>query len=81
MDWDKPMLSQVGNLGSKYNEWVTSPVDRHLRLFCNPILENLTITPWYIVPIIWMPIIVFFINYGSRRYIQITNGKFLSFYK
>ncbi|KAJ8963443.1 hypothetical protein NQ318_018923 [Aromia moschata] len=45
VDWDKPMLSQVANLGHKYKEWVLSPVDRQLRLFGNPVIENLTITP------------------------------------
>lgn len=74
VNWDKPMLSQVASLGQKYNEWVTSPVDRQLRLFENPILENLTITPWYVVPLVWIPIIVFLIHYGIRKYILITKG-------
>jgi len=74
VDWDKPMLSQVASLGAKYNEWVTSPVDRQLRLFGNPILENLTITPWYVVPIVWIPVVVYMIYYGSLRYIEITKN-------
>lgn len=69
------MLSQVANLGTKYNEWVTSPVDRQLRLFENPILENLTITPWYVVPVVWIPVIIYFIHYGINKYILITKGK------
>lgn len=69
------MLSQIASLGSKYNEWVSSPVDRKLRLFESPILEYLTITPWYFVPIIWIPVIFYYIYYGSRRYIDVTNGK------
>lgn len=68
------MLSQVASLGSRYNEWVTSPVDRQLRLFGNPILENLTITPWYVVPLIWIPIIIYLIYYGQRRYVELTEG-------
>lgn len=72
VDWDKPMLSQVASLGTKYKDWVSSPVDRHLRLFCNPILENLTITPWYVVPLVWIPVIIYFISTGTQKYIQIT---------
>ncbi|KAG5893927.1 hypothetical protein JTB14_028737 [Gonioctena quinquepunctata] len=72
VDWDKPMFSQVTKLGTKYYEWVTSPVDRKLRLFGNPIIENLTITPWYIVPAIWVPVIIYFIVLGTEKYVQIT---------
>lgn len=69
------MLSQVGGVGENYKEWVISPVDRKLRLFGNPILENLTITPWYFVPLIWVPVIICLIITGSRTYIEITKGK------
>lgn len=72
VDWDKPMLYQVGGLGTKYKEWVISPVDRKLRLFENPILENLTITPWYVVPLVWIPIILFLLKFGTRRYEEVT---------
>lgn len=68
------MLSQVGNLGTHYLEWVTSPVDRQLRLFKNPLLENLTITPWYIVPLVWLPVIAYMILNGTRHYMEVTNG-------
>lgn len=72
VDWNKPMLYQVGRLGTRYNEWVISPVDRHLRLFGNPILESLTITPWYIVPLVWIPIITYLFKLGARRYEDLT---------
>ncbi|KAK4884989.1 hypothetical protein RN001_001260 [Aquatica leii] len=72
VDWNRPMLSQVGNLGSKYNEWVTSPVDRHLRLFENSFLESLTITPWYVVPIVWIPVLSYIIYRGIVNYIDVT---------
>nr|XP_023026295.1 fatty acid 2-hydroxylase [Leptinotarsa decemlineata] len=66
------MLGQVAKLGTKYYEWVTSPVDRNLRLFGNPILEHLTITPWYVVPSVWIPIIIYFVIIGTNKYVQIT---------
>ncbi|KAF5298760.1 hypothetical protein FQR65_LT09629 [Abscondita terminalis] len=72
VDWNKPILSQVGSLKSKYNEWVTSPVDRNLRLFENPFLESLTITPWYVVPIVWIPVLSYIIYRGSCNYVDIT---------
>nr|AEE62314.1 unknown [Dendroctonus ponderosae] len=72
VDWDKPMLAQVGSLGTQYKEWVISPVDRNLRLFGNPILENLSITPWYVVPVIWIPIIMFLIQIGAQQYVETT---------
>nr|CAH7767447.1 unnamed protein product [Callosobruchus chinensis] len=72
VDWDEPMLGQVGKLGPKYNEWVTSPVDRQLRLFRSDFLEYLTITPWYVVPMIWIPVIVYLAVIGTKKYIHIT---------
>ncbi|XP_050305708.1 fatty acid 2-hydroxylase isoform X2 [Anthonomus grandis grandis] len=73
VDWNKPMLVQVGSLGTKYKEWVISPVDRTLTLFGNPVLESLTITPWYVVPIVWIPIIIYLVKLGTKRYVDITN--------
>lgn len=70
------MLEQVTSLGAQYKEWVISPVDRQLRLFENPILENLTITPWYVVPIIWIPIIIYLVKLGAENYVQLTNGQY-----
>lgn len=72
VDWNKPMLDQVGSLGIKYKDWVISPVDRQLRLFGNPILETLTITPWYVVPLVWIPVISYLLIFGARRYFEIT---------
>lgn len=72
VDWNKPMLSQIGKLGTKYNQWVTLPVDRELRLFGNPLIENLTKTPWFLVPIIWLPVIVVFLHIGWQDYTKST---------
>lgn len=72
VNWNEPMFSQVTKLGTNYYKWVTSPVDRDLRLFGNPILEYLTITPWYLVPAIWIPICIYFVIIGTEKYAQIT---------
>ncbi|KAJ3640908.1 hypothetical protein Zmor_027441 [Zophobas morio] len=67
VDWSKPMVSQVGALGTKYQEWVMLPVDRKLILFGNPILENLTKTPLYMVPLFWIPVLTCFFAYGWKE--------------
>jgi len=64
VDWSKPMLSQVGKLGPQYKAWVCAPVDRNLRLFSWDILEYMTVTPWYLIPIVWIPVFMFFIYQG-----------------
>lgn len=51
------MLPQIPRLGDKYDLWVNSPVDRHLRLFGPWYLECLTKTPWWLVPLFWIPCI------------------------
>ncbi|EDO47290.1 predicted protein [Nematostella vectensis] len=64
VDWSKPMLAQVGNLGPNYVKWVHSPVDRPLRLFESSFVEFFSRTPWYFVPIIWIPIVLYLAYLG-----------------
>mgnify|MGYP001796005180 CR=1 FL=1 len=52
------MLAQVGKLGHHYKTWVHSPVDRKLRLFESSFVEFFSKTPWYIVPIVWIPVVI-----------------------
>lgn len=59
VDWNKAILPQVGKLRADYLSWVHSPVDRPLRLFESDFVEFFSTTPWYVVPIIWIPIILF----------------------
>jgi len=75
VDWSKPMLSQVGKLGPQYKAWVSAPVDRKLRLFSWDILEYMTVTPWYLIPIVWIPVFMFFIYRGWLTNQQDINGK------
>lgn len=51
------MLAQIPSLGANYHDWVNSPVDRDLRLFAPWYLECLTKTPWWMVPLFWIPAI------------------------
>lgn len=53
------MLPQIPALGDKYHEWVNLPVDRDLRLFGPWYLEACTKTPWWVVPLVWIPSVCF----------------------
>ena len=46
INWDEPVLWQVGHMGAKYHDWVDDPVDRPLRLFKNNFVEFFSNTPW-----------------------------------
>jgi hypothetical protein len=56
------MLAQVSSLGHNYSKWVNLPVDKPLRLFEHPILEKLSTSKWYYVPIYWTPIFFAFLH-------------------
>ncbi|XP_078725050.1 fatty acid 2-hydroxylase-like [Lampetra fluviatilis] len=58
VDWSKALLWQVGHLGDKYSEWVHQPVDRRIRLFESDFVEFWSKTAWYVIPLVWIPIIV-----------------------
>ncbi|XP_057325328.1 fatty acid 2-hydroxylase [Microplitis mediator] len=70
VDWNLPLLGQVGSLSDKYWEWVNLPVNRPIRLFKSDYLEILTITPWYLVPLFWIPISIYFLYLGLMRNIS-----------
>lgn len=59
LDWSKPILGQLHRIAPHYNLWVNSAVYRKCRLFSNPILEGMTFTPWYLVPMFWVPAILY----------------------
>ena len=65
------MFWQVGSLGPKYNKWVLSPVDRKLRLFQYDFMELMTITPWYLVPLVWVPVSLYLMYCGYLRFLNI----------
>lgn len=69
VDWSRPMLVQIPTLGKHYVEWVNKPVDRQLRLFGPAWLENLTKTPWWVVPAFWIPTILYIIHVGVRQHL------------
>ena len=61
----EPILWQIGNLGSNYLEWVDSPVPGHPRFFHSSWAEAVTKTPWWVVPLLWLPLAAYCIIKAS----------------
>lgn len=66
------MFWQVGSLGADYSKWVLSPVDRKLRLFQYDFMEKMTVTPWYMVPSVWIPVSTYLIYCGYEHLVRIS---------
>ncbi|XP_011521619.1 fatty acid 2-hydroxylase isoform X1 [Homo sapiens] len=79
VDWRKPLLWQVGHLGEKYDEWVHQPVTRPIRLFHSDLIEGLSKTVWYSVPIIWVPLVLYLSWSYYRTFAQGNVRLFTSF--
>ncbi|XP_034144283.1 fatty acid 2-hydroxylase isoform X3 [Esox lucius] len=76
VDWRKPLAWQVGHLGEKYDTWVHQPVDRPIRLFGNYFLEASTKTSWYMVPVVWIPLVIYLSWYSYTTLGQETTRLF-----
>uniref|UniRef100_A0A915PT18 Fatty acid 2-hydroxylase n=1 Tax=Setaria digitata TaxID=48799 RepID=A0A915PT18_9BILA len=57
---DKPMLNKVAHLGDRYWTWIHQPYEGTLRLFESDVLESMTRTSWWMVPLVWLPVVVLF---------------------
>jgi len=73
------MLPQISKLGKNYAEWVNKPVDRTLRLFGPNYLEILTKTPWWVIPIFWIPAISFILMIGHAELPQQHDNLMITF--
>ncbi|KAK7115010.1 fatty acid 2-hydroxylase-like [Littorina saxatilis] len=71
VDWSKPIMSQIPSLGDEYYQWVHEPVDTTLRLFHYDFVETFSKCPWFMVPIIWVPVALFML---LRCYTNITTS-------
>lgn len=49
---------QVGKLGARYHEWLRYPIlsTEPLRMFDSWFLETFSKTPWWTVPLLWLPL-------------------------
>jgi len=59
IDFGKPMVFQVGKLEEKYQEWVHRPELGKPRFFKSEFCEQLSKTNWWVVPIVWIPVIIY----------------------
>nr|CAG4716354.1 unnamed protein product [Naegleria fowleri] len=71
IDYSKPLLDQVGKLGKDYFDWVSysGPVyfKESVPLFANKYLELTSHTQWWVVLMVWLPVIAFML---TQSYLQ-----------
>ncbi|BBN08764.1 4-hydroxysphinganine ceramide fatty acyl 2-hydroxylase [Marchantia polymorpha subsp. ruderalis] len=60
IDLTKPLVAQVGYLGKDYDEWVHTPIicKESPRFFESDWIEFLTRTKWWVIPLVWMPVVL-----------------------
>ncbi|XP_021888506.1 LOW QUALITY PROTEIN: dihydroceramide fatty acyl 2-hydroxylase FAH1-like [Carica papaya] len=68
VDLNKPLVFQVGHLGEDYEEWVHQPIvsKEGPRFFESDFWEFLTRTVWWAIPVIWLPVVVWFISMSVK---------------
>jgi 4-hydroxysphinganine ceramide fatty acyl 2-hydroxylase len=80
LDYTKGLMYQIFNAGFAYDEYIqyinepkhlVNPV-RDLLFFDSPILEPFSRAPWFMVPIAWIPLQIFFI-YQMTQYNYYSN--------
>jgi hypothetical protein len=52
----KPLVPQVGALGPAYDEWTHEALPGIPRLFGPDWMEACSKTPWWLIPLIWIPL-------------------------
>uniref|UniRef100_A0A7S1EPR9 Fatty acid 2-hydroxylase n=1 Tax=Timspurckia oligopyrenoides TaxID=708627 RepID=A0A7S1EPR9_9RHOD len=60
VNWNEPLLPQIGRMGDKYDTWVHSfpTTDHTVKMFQSDTLEFLTKCPWYMPLLFWIPIAI-----------------------
>jgi dihydroceramide fatty acyl 2-hydroxylase len=58
IDLERPLLAQVAGLGDSYDAWVHRSIRPRgsLRIFVSDGMERLSHIPWWLIPILWVPI-------------------------
>lgn len=59
VDWSRGLVFQVYKYGENYMKWVHSPVNRDLKLFDSNFIEFFSKTKWYMIPLVWIPVVIF----------------------
>lgn len=55
----EPLVFRVGKLGNDYWTWVNEAEPGHPRFFGSPLLEGCSKTPWWVVPLLWLPLFTY----------------------
>jgi dihydroceramide fatty acyl 2-hydroxylase len=58
VDRAAPVVFQVGRLGAHYWAWVNQPEPGMPRFFASSLAEACSKTPWWVVPLVWLPLFV-----------------------
>jgi len=60
VDSSQPIVPQVGRLGARYHDWLGWPsLSREpLLMFDSWFLETFSKTPWWTVPLLWLPLVL-----------------------
>ncbi|CBI31057.3 dihydroceramide fatty acyl 2-hydroxylase FAH1 [Vitis vinifera] len=68
VDLNKPLVFQVGHLGEAYEEWVHQPIisKEGPRFFGSDILESTTRTVWWVIPLVWLPVVCWAVSMSVR---------------
>lgn len=68
VDLNKALVFQVGHLGEAYDEWVHQPIvsKEGPRFFESEFWEFLTRTVWWAIPVIWLPVVFYFISLSVK---------------
>jgi dihydroceramide fatty acyl 2-hydroxylase len=66
IDASKPIVFHVGSLGDRYWKWVNQPEPGKPRFFQSSIIEACSKTPWWVVPLLWIPIFTSVLCYSTR---------------
>ncbi|KAG0504993.1 hypothetical protein M758_N003300 [Ceratodon purpureus] len=61
VDLNKPLVFQVGKLGADYDRWVHDPIVQKEppRFFESDIAEFFTRTAWWVIPAVWVPVVMY----------------------
>ncbi|GAB2280867.1 cytochrome P450 [Dionaea muscipula] len=76
VDLNKPLVFQVGYLGEAYDEWVHQPIVSKAgpRFFANDLLECLTRTKWWVIPMVWLPVVCWVISLSIKRGLDLSEA-------
>jgi len=76
VDLKKGLVWQSAKLGSNYIEFVEktflAPENGTLRYFDSNLLETFSKSPWYTVPLLWIPILIFMITVAINNDIKFS---------